>query len=143
VDDDSRIDTCRAAQTHLFSFLGWLRACESFGIKWQDLTIIEPPFGPSMGLLFNLGVILVKLLAQMKSSQAATADIVLAYTICRHQAYHWDFGYVFWKLYSRSMKPAQILLFCHSAMEGLGPPIRFFLPPTLRILQKRRSPILR
>jgi hypothetical protein len=64
----------------LLLFIGWLRAVETFGIQWQDLTIVDPPLGPTMGLPLNVGVILVKLLAQTKSSQAATADVVLAYT---------------------------------------------------------------
>ncbi len=78
-DDNTRIDICRAALTHLLSFIGWLRAVETFGIRWQDLTIIDPPLGPTMGLPINVGVILLKLLAQTKSSQTASADVVLAY----------------------------------------------------------------
>jgi hypothetical protein len=78
-DNNIRIDICRAALTHLFSFVGWLRAVETFSIQWQDLTIVDPPLGPTMGLPLNVGVILVKLLPQTKSSQAATADVVLAY----------------------------------------------------------------
>jgi hypothetical protein len=78
-DDNLRINICRAALTHLLSFIGWLRAVETFGIWWQDLTIIDPPMGPTMGLPINVGVILLKLLAQTKSSQTAIADVVLAY----------------------------------------------------------------
>ena len=63
----------------MLSFIGWLRAVETFGIQWQDLTIVDPLMGPMMGLPLHVGVILVKLLPQTKSSQAATADVVLAY----------------------------------------------------------------
>jgi hypothetical protein len=77
--DDIRIELCRAAITHATSYLGWLRACETFGLCWKDVTRIEPPDGPSVGLPCGIGVILAKLLAQTKSNQVATADVVMAF----------------------------------------------------------------
>jgi hypothetical protein len=71
---------CTAAVTHMLSYLGWLRALETFGICWQDLTIIEPADGPSVGLPPGVGVVLVRLLLQTKSMQFAVADVVIAYT---------------------------------------------------------------
>jgi hypothetical protein len=75
-----RVNACRAAVTHLLLYLGWLRALETFGVRWMDLTIVEPADGPTVGLPPGIGVVLIKLLAQTKSSQTATADVVVAYT---------------------------------------------------------------
>jgi hypothetical protein len=41
---------------------------------------MEPFKGPTLGLPTGIGVILAKLLPQMKSNQVATADVVMAYT---------------------------------------------------------------
>jgi hypothetical protein len=64
----------------LVSYLGWLRAMETFGIRWCDLTIVRPEDGPTIGLPYMLGAILMELLEQTKSSQHAVADVVVAYT---------------------------------------------------------------
>jgi hypothetical protein len=78
--DDIRIELCCAAITHATSYLGWLRACETFGLCRKDVTRIEPPNGASVGLPCGIGVILAKLLTQTKSNQVAAADVVMAYT---------------------------------------------------------------
>jgi hypothetical protein len=75
-----RANACRAATTHLLSYIGWLRALETFGVTWGDVVLVEPADGPTVGLPPGIGVILIKLLAQTKSSQTATANMVLAYT---------------------------------------------------------------
>jgi hypothetical protein len=47
-DNDSQIDICQPTLTHVLSFLGWLQACETFGIiKWQDINIIDPRLAPA------------------------------------------------------------------------------------------------
>lgn len=75
-----RTNACRAAVTHLMSYLGWLRALETFGVRWGDVALVEPADGPTVGLPTGIGVVLLTLLAQTKSSQTATADVVIAYT---------------------------------------------------------------
>lgn len=74
------INICRAATTHLLALLGWLRAKETFGVRWADIEIWTPQQGPALGLPAGVGAILCKLLPQTKSSQTSTADVVLAYT---------------------------------------------------------------
>jgi hypothetical protein len=61
------------------AYLGWLRGVETFGLTWADIQVVEPLDGPTQGLFTGIGVVLVKLLPQAKSSQSATADVVLAY----------------------------------------------------------------
>jgi hypothetical protein len=63
----SRRLICTAAVTHLFSYLGWLRALETFGIRWRDPRIVAPADGPSVGLPPGVGIILARLLLQTKS----------------------------------------------------------------------------
>jgi hypothetical protein len=75
-----RIEAARAGVTHLVSYLGWLRAMETFGIRWCDLTIVRPEDGPTIGWPYMLGAILLELLEQTKSSQHAVADVVVACT---------------------------------------------------------------
>jgi hypothetical protein len=70
---------CRAAITHLASYLGWLRALETFGLKWGHSRIINPLDGPTVGLPLGIGILLFRLLFQTKSSQAWTADVVIAF----------------------------------------------------------------
>jgi hypothetical protein len=76
-----RVEACRAALTLVLAFLAWLRAMETFGLRWGDVNVTEPPDGPTVGLPFGVGVIQLILLAQTKSSQAAAADVIAAYTI--------------------------------------------------------------
>jgi hypothetical protein len=70
----------RAAVAHLSSYVGWLRGAETFGLCWRDVTAIHPDDGPTLGLPPGVGVILLKLLLQTKSSQFAQADVVIAFT---------------------------------------------------------------
>jgi len=58
----------------------WLCAQETFALKWDDLTVIEPQDGPSVELPLGMGAILALLLPDTKSSQTITADVVMAYT---------------------------------------------------------------
>jgi hypothetical protein len=73
------IGACRAAVTHLFAYLGWLRGRETFGIRWGDVDLVKPMDGPSLGLPMGIGTLMIDLLPQTKSSQAATADVIMAY----------------------------------------------------------------
>jgi hypothetical protein len=76
---NARLCMARALITHLFAILGWLRACETFGLHWGDVTICRPAQGPTQGLPLGIGCVMCKLLAQTKSEQVRTADLVLAY----------------------------------------------------------------
>jgi hypothetical protein len=79
-NQQQRSDAARAGVTHLMSYLGWLRAMETFGIRWSDVTIVRPEDGPTIGLPANLGAILLTLLEQTKSSQHAVVDVMIAFT---------------------------------------------------------------
>jgi hypothetical protein len=91
-----RAELSRAGVTHLASYLGWLRGMDTFGLHWQDLALVLPADGPSIGLPPGCGVVQLTLLEQTKSSQFAKADVVIAYMtawrlslgrwICRLQA---------------------------------------------------------
>jgi hypothetical protein len=80
VERCGRVDACRAAPTLGLAYLAWLRALETFGLTWGDVTVTNPTDGPTLGLPFGIGVIQLKLLAQTKSNQAAAADMIIAYT---------------------------------------------------------------
>jgi hypothetical protein len=69
-----------AAVTHLASYIGWLRAIETFTLRWKDLRLVEPQEGPTVGLPPGVGIICAKLLEQTKSMQFDVADVVMAYT---------------------------------------------------------------
>jgi hypothetical protein len=88
-DLDIQLDTCRAAIANLLAWLAWLRAMETFMVRWQDIEITYPADGPREGLPVGMGVILVNLLAQTKSSQARVADMVIAYAIASGKNLGW------------------------------------------------------
>jgi hypothetical protein len=75
-----RVEACRAALTLVLAFLAWLRAMETFGLRCGDVNVTEPPDSLTVSLPFGVGVIQLILLAQTKSSQAASADVIVAYT---------------------------------------------------------------
>jgi hypothetical protein len=79
-DRHGRLEACRAALTLDLAYLAWLRARETFGLTWGDVAITDPLDGPVVGLPLGIGVIQLTLLAQTKSSQAAAADMIVAYT---------------------------------------------------------------
>jgi hypothetical protein len=80
VDRCGRVDACRVALTLVLVYLAWLRALETFGLTWGNLTVTDPTDGPTLGLPFGIGVTQLKLLAQTQSNQAAAADMIIAYT---------------------------------------------------------------
>jgi integrase len=75
-----RKTACRLAITNLLGWLGWLRAMETFSLQWIDVLYVDPQLGPTVGLPEDQGMVLLKLLAQTKSQQSMTADVVLAYS---------------------------------------------------------------
>jgi hypothetical protein len=78
--DTVKANIFRAALTNILAVIGWLRAMETFGIRWGDIRIVEPPDGLTLGLPTGLGAILIRLLEQTKSNQHNAADLTLAYT---------------------------------------------------------------
>jgi hypothetical protein len=80
VDCCGRVDACWAALTLVSAYLAWLRALETFGLTWGNVTVTDPTDGPTLGLPFGIRVIQLKLLAQTKLNQAAAADMIIAYT---------------------------------------------------------------
>jgi hypothetical protein len=76
---ESRRTMAQAIVTHIIAILGWLRACETFGLHWGDIGICRPTDGPTLGLPAGIGCVLFKLLAQTKSEQVRTVDLILAY----------------------------------------------------------------
>jgi len=69
-----------AAETaELLSFLGWLRGSECFDLVWDDIDITEPHLGPSKGLRFGIGMIMLSLNHSTKSSQTKQANVVIAH----------------------------------------------------------------
>jgi hypothetical protein len=78
-DPDVRRALCRAAVTNLLAWLAWLRAMETFSVKWAGIDITRPENGPQHGLPAGMGIVQVDFLDQTKSSQAQTADMVVAY----------------------------------------------------------------
>jgi hypothetical protein len=77
---EARAESDKAAVTHLISYLGWLRAMETFSLTWDDLEVevILPSDGPLVGLPEGIGVILATLLDQTKSNQFSRADVAIA-----------------------------------------------------------------
>jgi hypothetical protein len=71
------------------SYVGWLRAIETFGTHWRDLNIVEPANGPEVGLPPGIGIVGAKLLQQTKSSQHTQVDVVMAYTCASGLSLGW------------------------------------------------------
>jgi hypothetical protein len=73
-----KLQVCRAAIANLAAWLGWLRAMETFLLKWGHVKITPPPEGPREGLPLGMGVVKLDLLAQTKSSQSRVVDMVIS-----------------------------------------------------------------
>jgi hypothetical protein len=78
-DPTRRLELSHAIVTHLVALLGWMRACETFGLQWKDVEVCCPAAGPTLGLPTGIGCVLLTLLAQTKSEQVRSANLVLAY----------------------------------------------------------------
>lgn len=76
---DSKRRWAMAGSANLVLWLGWLRSAETFGLSWNDLSLVLPPDGPTHDLPEGLGMVLLRLLAQTKTNRTATADVVIAY----------------------------------------------------------------
>ena len=74
-----RIALCRLGCLNLLLWLGWLRASEAFSLTWADITIVLPAHGAAFDLPPFVGVVLLQLLPETKTSRTLTGDVVLAY----------------------------------------------------------------
>jgi hypothetical protein len=73
-----RFDLRLANLAELFFWLGWLRASETFSLRWCDVEHIPPAEAYSRGLPRDLGAFLLKLLESTKSNQTTQVDMILA-----------------------------------------------------------------
>jgi hypothetical protein len=112
-DIDIRRDTCKAAITNLLAWLAWLRAVETFTIRWGGLQVIRPADGPQEGLPAGLGIIKLDLQAQTKSSQTRTVDMIIAYTTASGKSLGWWFEELQGLMPLQSRPPKSFIL-CHS-----------------------------
>ena len=64
-----RREIFRAALVNLAAWLGWLRAGETFSLRWEDVTMTEPRDGPTLGLPAHTGAARLCLLGQTKSDR--------------------------------------------------------------------------
>ena len=76
---DVRHELAVAACVNLWAYLGWLRGGETFGLKREDVAVISPSEGPTVGLPSGVGVVTGTLLEETKSDPTRAADIVIAY----------------------------------------------------------------
>jgi hypothetical protein len=77
--------------TNLLAWLAWLRAVETFTVRWGGLQLVRPVNGPEEGLPVGLGVIKLDLQKQTKSSQERTVDMIIAYTTASDKSLGWWF----------------------------------------------------
>eukprot|EP00978_Attheya_sp_CCMP212_P008181 scaffold19105_cov46-Attheya_sp.AAC.2 len=64
----------------LISWLGWLRGCEAFGLKQEDIDLITPDDGSLEGLDEGVvGAFLLTLNPVTKSSPTRQADFAIAF----------------------------------------------------------------
>jgi hypothetical protein len=112
-DEDVRLEMCKAAITNLLAWLAWLRAVETFTIRWGGLQIVRPADGPQEGLPVGLGVVKLDLQKQTKSSQERTVDMLTAYTTASGKSLGWWFE----ELRVLTPRPARgpnCFIVCHS-----------------------------
>jgi hypothetical protein len=79
-NSDARHEAAAAGTANLLFWLGWLRSNEGFSLTREDIEVTPPMQGPKKGLPPGVGVIEIRLLPETKTSTAAIADIIVAYT---------------------------------------------------------------
>jgi hypothetical protein len=80
VSESDKVMWARAGLANLLLWLGWLRATETFGLRWCDVTCIRPLDGPIHDLPPGMGCLLLRLSAETKSERGRSADVPIAYT---------------------------------------------------------------
>ena len=64
---------------NLTLWLGWLRSRETLELRWEDVWVVPPTHGPTVGLPMGIGMVALKLLPETKTSRTMSADVVIAY----------------------------------------------------------------
>lgn len=78
-NDLARLDIATAATTNVLDWLSWLRGGELFGLEWEDVTIVGPADGPTLGLDLGIGAIALQLLPETKTNRTSRADQYISY----------------------------------------------------------------
>jgi hypothetical protein len=76
----ARLELARAGLLNLVLWLGWLRSAEAFNTTLDSTIVILPRDGPTVDLPKNIGLLLLQLLPETKSSRSITADVVIAFS---------------------------------------------------------------
>ena len=79
VSQDAQRTWALAGLANVTFWLGWLRSRECFDLRWCDVTLIKPADGPTVDLPPGLGLGLLRLSDETKTSRSQTADVVVAY----------------------------------------------------------------
>jgi hypothetical protein len=109
-----KLETCRAAIANLVGWLLWLRAVETFTLRWKGITTTLPADGPSEGLPVGMGVLQLDLQAQTKSSQSRTADMVVAYATASGKDLGWWLAHL-WLTLPQSRRILTAYVICHDS----------------------------
>lgn len=78
-DAHARYETSAAACVEIFSWLGWLRGGEVFGLDGDSVLKVTPDQGISHGLPRGVGYLALVLAESTKSSPTVQADVILAW----------------------------------------------------------------
>ena len=79
LDPYQRYEIAAAAVVELFSWLGWLRGGEVFGMELEAVHPVPPEDGPAHGLPLGIGFLSLLLAEATKSSPTVQADVILAW----------------------------------------------------------------
>jgi hypothetical protein len=113
-DLDVKLAACRAAITNLVAWLAWLRAVETFTLRWDRLHITLPQDAPQEGLPIGMGVIQMNLPDQTKSNQSRTADMVVVYETASGKNLVWWLA-ALWNSLPYSQHVPSTYVLCHSS----------------------------
>ena len=75
----AQYEVSAAACVEIFSWLGWLRGGEVFGLDFDSVLLVPPAQGPSHGLPRGVGYLALVLAESTKSSPTLQADVILAW----------------------------------------------------------------
>jgi hypothetical protein len=79
-DQTSKRYWARAAVANLSLWLGWLRSCETFDLRWCDAFLIKPSQARAYDLSAGCGAVRYRLAPETKSLRSQEADVAIAYT---------------------------------------------------------------
>jgi hypothetical protein len=78
-DPMDRHELAVAGSVNLWTYLGWLRGGETFGLKRDEVAVLSPQDGPTVGLPLGMGLVTGTLLPETKTDPTQAADVVIAY----------------------------------------------------------------